>query len=409
MELITIKIVSINALPYGSTGNIMMQISDIARKQGNECYTFSKSIQNYQIKSEYSQFHTNIGTVKSINRNARFSIYSGMDGIYAFNSTRKLLQTIDKIKPDIIHLHNLHGWFVNLPMLFKYIVKNNIKVVWTLHDCWAFTGHCPYFDMAKCDKWIDGCRKCEQYREYPQSKIDMSGIMWKLKKKLFTSVPDMAIVTPSEWLKSLVQKSYLGKYPVNVINNGIDLNIFKPTRSDFRERYNLNGKFILLGVASDWGIRKGLDVLIKLANMSDDNFRIVIVGTNDDIDKMLPDNMISIHSTHNQQELAEIYSAADVFVNPTREENYPTVNMEAIACGTPVVTFNTGGSVEIPNDKSGFVVPKDDIDAMYESILNIYHNRPFSAENCLQRAKCFDKNISFKKYIDLYNKMCECK
>ena len=216
----------------------------------------------------------------------------------------------------------------------------------------------------------------------------------------------MTIVTPSEWLAGLVKQSFLRKYPVKVINNGIDLNIFKPTESDFRKKYALENKYIVLGVAFGWGKRKGLDVFIELANRLDkEKYKIVLVGTDDNVDKLLPDNIISIHRTQNQTELAEIYTAADVFANPTREENYPTVNMESVACGTPVVTFNTGGSPEIIDETCGAIAEKDDTDSMYNEIIRICETKPYSEEACLKKANNFDAWRKFENYVQLYRKI----
>ena len=263
--------------------------------------------------------------------------------------------------------------------------------------------------MIKCDKWKTGCYRCPQYKEYPKSLFDNSKKMYRLKKKLFTGVENMTIVTPSEWLADLVKQSFLKYYPVKVIHNGIDLNIFKPTPSDFKEKYNIpDSKHILLGVAFGWGKRKGLDVFIELAKRLDYNkYQIVLVGTDDITDKQLPTEIISIHRTQNQQELAEIYTAADVFVNPTREENYPTVNMEAIACGTPIITFKTGGSPEIITEKTGVVVDCDDIDAMQKEIKRICEIKPFTKEDCINQAKLFDMNDRFQEYVDLYKEIVQ--
>lgn len=290
-----------------------------------------------------------------------------------------------------------------MPLLFKYIKAHSIPVIWTLHDCWAFTGHCPYFDMAECTKWKTGCYSCPKYKEYPTTILDNSKFMYRLKKKWFSGVKNMNIITPSQWLADLVKQSFLKDYPVKVINNGIDLNIFKPVKSDFRKKHRINNDdYMLLGVAFGWGERKGLDVFTTLAKNLADNYKIVLVGTDNEIDKLLPPNIISIHRTQNQAELAEIYTAADLFINPTREENYPTVNMEAIACGTPVLTFDTGGSPEIPDETCGAVVPKNDIEAMQREIIRICKNKPYSSEACIERAKKFNMNDRFMEYIKLY-------
>jgi glycosyltransferase involved in cell wall biosynthesis len=299
----------------------------------------------------------------------------------------------------VIHLHNLHGWFINLPMLFSYIKKHDIPVVWTLHDCWSLTGQCTYFTMAGCDKWKTGCHHCSQTNRYPDTYFDHSKAMWRNKKKWFTGVKNMTIVTPSQWLGELVKQSYLKEYPVQVIPNGIDLNVFRPTGEK-----NGDGKFTLLGVAYEWDARKGLDVFIELARRLPDRFRIIMVGTDDAVDAKLPSNITSIHRTQNQQELAALYAQADLLVNPTREDNYPTVNMEALACGTPVLTFRTGGSPESVNEDCGMVIPCDDVDAMEAAILRL-ERHPLNPEDCVCQAQDFDKMKRFAQYCSLYEKI----
>lgn len=397
------RILLINTSNFGSTGNIMLDIGKTVAESGknnSSYYLVAKSRSNLK-KHINNRFF--IGTIFERNLHLLLSYITGLSGCFSRVSTKSALNKFKNNPPDIIHLHNLHNCYINLPLLFRYIKKHNIRVVWTLHDCWSFTGHCPHFDMIGCDKWTTGCFKCPQYREYPQSLFDNSKFMYSLKKKWFTGVKNMTVVTPSKWLASLVKQSYLKDYPVKVINNGIDLNIFKPTESDFRGKYNLENKYIVLGVAFGWGERKGLDVFIELANRLDgEKYQIVLVGTNAETDKLLPENIISIHRTQNQTELAEIYTAADVFANPTREDNYPTVNMESISCGTPVVTFNTGGSPEIIDETCGTTVAKNDIDGICNEIIKICETKPYSEDDCLKRAESFDKNEKFREYIRLY-------
>ena len=382
----------------------MLQIADMAENRGHEtlvCYAKSRSNAKKQRAEDLP-----IGNRITRNLHLVLAEFTGLNGMFSWFSTKNFLRKIDKWKPDIMHLHNLHNCYINLPLLFKYISKNHIKVVWTLHDCWAFTGQCPYFTMVKCDKWKTGCHDCPSYREYPQSRVDLTKTMWKLKKKWFTGVKNMTIVTPSQWLADLVKESYLKDYPVQVINNGIDLSIFKPTESNFSSKHGIGDKKMLLGVAFGWSTRKGLDVFIKLAEELDkDKFQIVLVGTDETTDKMLPKNIISIHRTQNQKELAEIYTAADLFVNPTREENFPTVNMEALACGTPVLTFETGGSPEIIDKTCGIVVPCDDVDALEAEIRRICETKPYAQAASLKRSKNFGKNEKSKEYVELYRKL----
>lgn len=394
------RIAEINSCNFGSTGNIMLEIAEVAEKCGHTaavCYPKSRGNAKKQKETDIV-----IGSRLSRNLHLKLAEITGLNGCFSYFSTLDFLRKLNKFKPDIIHLHNLHNCYVNLPLLFGYIKKHNIKTVWTLHDCWSFTGHCPYFDIAECDKWKTECYNCPQYKEYPKSLFDNSKYMYRLKKKWFTGIENMTIVTPSEWLASLVKESYLKDYPVKVINNGIDLNTFKPTESDFRKKYDCESKNIVLGVALPWGKRKGLDVFSELAERLDDRYRIVLVGLAKEQKEGLPPNIIGLERTANQTELAEIYTAADVFANPTREEVFGLVNTEALACGTPGVTFETGGSPECFNETCGAAVAKNDIGAMYNEIIRICETKPYSKEACIKWANGFDKNEKFKEYVALY-------
>ncbi len=394
------KILEINSVPYGSTCNIMTEIYSLAVQDGLNIRT-ATGYSTHPNKN-LPKNHIAIGSVGSKLLHILLAKITGYNGCFSAFSTIKLLRYIKAENIDLLHFHNLHGWYINLPILFGFVKKNNIPVVWTLHDCWSFTGQCPHFTMEKCEKWRDGCYKCPQYHLYPSSYVDKTKTMWHLKKKWFTGVKDLTIVTPSRWLGNLVKESFLKEYPVKVINNGINLTIFKPTQSEFRKKYQLEKKHIVLGVSFGWSEKKGLDVFEELSRRLGDNYQMVLVGTNDETDKRLPKNIISIHTTQNQTELAEIYSAADVFVQPTREENYPTVNMEALACGTPIVTFNTGGCAEIHNDTCGVTVECDDIEAVSDEIRQICETNKFSQECCVERAVNFDSHKRMNEYIKLY-------
>ena len=389
------KIVQINVTcGIGSTGKICLEVSKLLTEKGIENYIlYSSGKSDYPLGIKYT-------SDKYIKLQALKSRIFGNYGFTSKRATKKLIKKLDEIKPDIIHLHNLHGHNVHLEMLLDYIRENNIKTFWTFHDCWTFTGYCPHYAMVKCDKWKTGCHNCIRCKEFSWF-FDRSEKLYK-KKKEATKNLDLTIITPSNWLADQVKESFLKDYPVKVINNGIDLDVFKPTESDFKKNNCLENKKIVLGVAFDWGVRKGLDVFVELAKRLPQDYQIVLVGTNDNVDKQLPNNIISIHRTHNQRELAEIYTASDVFVNPTREENYPTVNMEAIACGTPVVTFRTGGSPEMLDDKTGIVVDCDDIEKLVEAIAFVCENNSNVKEFCHHKSKQFNKNDRFQDYIDLY-------
>jgi len=395
-------LLSINLGNFGSTGKIMRGISSVAEESGMVAYQAYPENRNNLSKQERDII---ICSYYSTRINERLAYYTGMRGYQGFFSTLNFLRKIKKINPDIIHLHNLHSNYVNLPLLFRYLKKCKKKIIWTLHDCWSFTGQCPHFTIVKCDKWKTGCYNCPSYHEYPSSKVDRTKKMWKLKKKWFSNVPNLTIVTPSQWLADLVKQSYLKDYPVRVIHNGIDLSFFKPTESDFRKKHGIPAsKKILLGVSFDWGIKKGLDVFIELSKrLSSDEYQIVLVGTDSYVDSLLPQDIISIHRTQNQNELAEIYTAADLFVNPTREEVLGLVNIEALACGTPVITFNSGGSPECIDKFCGVVVKCDDVDAMEREIKRLCLNDVYDGTSCMERAKYFDNIVRIKEYVSLYD------
>ena len=389
------KIVQINCTcGVGSTGKICVGISRLLREA---------DVENYILYSCISDGYE-LGIGCSSNAYVKMqALRSRLFGNYGFNSqkaTRRMINELERIKPDIVHLHNVHGHDCDLEMLLTYLRDQRIRTVWTFHDCWAFTAYCPHFTMIGCDRWRSGCYDCPQKREYTWL-FDKSKALYEKKRRLFEGL-DLTCVTPSEWLADTVKESFLKDSTVKVINNGIELGVFKPTDSDFRVRHGLEGKKILLGVSFGWDKRKGLDVFVELSKRLTDDYRIVLVGTNENTDKLLPNNILSIHRTQNQAELAEIYSAADLFVNPTREENYPTVNMEALACGTPVLTFRTGGSPEMLDEACGSIVECDDIDALEREIVRICTDKPYTKESCLRKAAEFDKNQRFKEYLELY-------
>lgn len=388
-------IVEINAVISGSTGNIMLNIAKYARANGHVVYTFA-GLRRNEINPEW-----NIPINRWVNHyfHRFFGKLFGLNEHLSCLSTMRAIHRIKKIKPDLIHIHLLHGCYINYKILFSYLKKTTIPVVWTFHDCWAFTGRCPHFIQLRCGLWRSGCTNCKYSKKmYPQSFFNVSRREWKNKKNAFTSIRQLTIVTPSKWLKTVVEKSFFSKYNSTVINNGIDLTTFYP-----REKINKNNNyFYVLGVANIWNNKKGLDVFIKLAKLLPSNYRIMLVGTNIRIDEMLPENIISIHKTHNLDELASIYSTADLFLNPTREDNFPTVNIESLACGTPVLTSNVGGSAEIIDDTCGDVANFDDIEETVKKIRFICECAPFSRNKCTERARLFDMNVKYNEYVKLF-------
>lgn len=383
------KVLMINSVcGVGSTGRICTDIADMLLSQGHECkIAYGRG----EVPEKYRDISVRIGSTFKVYCNVLKSRLFDNEGFNAVGATKKLVRWIKEYDPDVIHLHNIHGYYLNVKILFDYLKTSGKKIIWTLHDCWAFTGHCAYFDCPYCDKWRTECGKCIRVKDYPQALISHAKRNYKRKKQTFCGVPNLTIVTPSKWLSGLVEQSFLSEYQTVVINNGIDLSVFKPTESDFRERFGLTDKKIILGVASVWEKRKGFNDFLELAKLIDDSYRIVLVGVNDKQLKMLPSSVIGIKRTNNVKELAEIYTAADVLFNPTYEDNYPTVNLEAQACGTPVITYPTGGSVEsVPSEN---VVKSKDI--FLEKI---------KATRDLELFFAFNKISAVKNYLVVYEK-----
>ena len=389
------RVVQINSTcGYGSTGKICLEISNMLTEQNVENYIYYALGNNdYPLARKYmSDVEIKIEALKS----RVFGNY----GFQAKTATKRLISELDKIKPDIIHLHNLHSHNIHLGILFPYLKEKGIKIYWTFHDCWAFTAYCAYYDMVKCAQWKCEC-KCCPVRKKRSWFIDRSNYLYRKKKELFSGL-NLTIITPSQWLADQVKESFFSEYNVEVINNGVDISVFKPYENDFRHKYNLEDKYIILGVAYKWEARKGLDIFIRLAQILDRRYQIVLVGTNEKIDKTLPENIISIHRTQSQKELAELYTAADLFVNPTREEVFGLVNIESLACGTPVVTFESGGSPECIDDTCGASIEKNNFEELLKMIIRISERNPFSSEDCIKHAKEFDAKEKYREYIKFY-------
>ena len=390
------KIVQINSVcGIGSTGRIAVDISKILTENNIENYIF------YGIGKSSYPLSQKTGNIIDLRFHQVITRFFGFHGFSSACVTKKLINQLSEIKPDIVHLHNIHGFYLNINILFEYIKNNNIKTIWTLHDCWAFTGHCAYFDYANCNNWKTECSKCKNLKDYPVSWFfDKSKYQFNKKKEIFTGVKNLTLVTPSIWLKSLVKQSFLKEYPVEVINNGIDLEAFKPTESNLRQKYELQNKFVILGICFTLEGRKGGRYLVELAEKLDENYQLVILGL--ETREKLPDNIIKLPKTSTPKELAEIYSMADVFVNPTLEDNFPTVNLESLACGTPVITFNTGGSIESVDEKTGLVVEKGDIKGLVDAVLKLNEN-PINSDECVNKAVgYYSKTDRYNDYIKIY-------
>lgn len=397
-----LKVLQINTFyQFGSTGRIVRDLKILCEQQSIEAYA--------AFGSEIDNGDRNILCLQSILRrklNILRTRLFGCHGFYNEEETKRLIKWIEDTRPDVIHLHNIHNHFVHVGRLFEYIKEHDIPVIWTLHDCWPFTGHCAYFDYVHCDKWKVGCHHCPSLREYPPTWFfDRTDKNYKLKKNTFIEVKNLTLVTPSRWLADLTRESFLKDYPVEVINNGVDVNVFRPTENDIKEQLGISGKKMLLAMATTFDRRKGTECLSQLPKLLNDDEVLVLVGLAEDQKKVFSqERCIGLGRTNNVKELAAYYSAADVFINPTLEDNFPTTNIEALACGTPVVTFRTGGSPESVDDSVGCVVEKGNLQAMLQSCREIIsRGKDFYSTNCVVKARrLYNKDIQYMKYIELY-------
>lgn len=399
------KLLQVNSVVNsGSTGRIAEEIGLTAIATGWESY-IAYGRNDRPSKSELIK----IGNDWDIKLHGLQTRLFDRHGLGSKSATQDLVEKIEKIKPDIIHLHNIHGYYINIEILFKYLQNTNISVVWTFHDCWPITGHCSYFSFVGCEKWKTQCFSCPQKTDYPASwLIDRSEKNFKLKKKLFTSLSNLTLVPVSKWLQDILSESFLQNYPIKVIHNGVNTDVFKPSAGDaFRKKHCFENKFILLGVASVWSPRKGLKDFIALGKLLNTDYQIVLVGLTKKQMEQLPDNILGIERTESVEELAEIYAASDVYVNPTYEDNFPTTNLESLACGTPVITYKTGGSPEAIDELTGIVVEQGNINKLVEAINQIIvKGKQFYTEACVERVhRLYRKEDRYREYIELYESL----
>jgi glycosyltransferase involved in cell wall biosynthesis len=412
------KVLQINTFYlFGSTGRIVWDLKTLAEQKGIESFAaYGPEIDN----GDKGTLRLQSIPRRKINilRTRLFDHH----GFYNEKETERLISWMNEVKPDVIHLHNVHNHYVHVGMLFDFIREHNLPVVWTLHDCWPFTGHCAYFDYADCDKWKTICHDCPSTHEYPPTWFfDKSSRNYKDKKTVFCGVRNLTLVTPSRWLSGLIRESFLSDYPVKVINNGVDLHAFCRQDENVKSRLGVEGKRIILAMATTFDKRKGMQFLKLLPEMLNDDEVLILVGlAKEQLGQFLMPRCIGIGRTNSVEELCAFYSAANVYINPTLEDNFPTTNIEALACGTPVVTFNTGGSVEsVLDDESiisdngityssvGAVVPKGDLQAMVDTARHIMVNgKTAYCEACRKKAEMhYDKNKQYMKYIVLYNEI----
>ena len=394
------KILMINSVcGIRSTGRICTDLAQELERQG---HTVKIAYGREEVPEEYQKYAVRIGNDFSVKVHGILARGYDAAGFGSKAVTRKFIDWVKKYDPDVIHLHNIHGYYINVEVLFEYLKECEKKIIWTLHDCWSFTGHSAFCDAAHCEKWKKGCYDCPQIKEYPKAYCDCSKRNWKRKKSCFTGVPHLTIVTPSYWLAGLVKRSFLKEYPVKVIHNGIDTSKFYPISNSFRQIYGLEDKIVLLGVASSWNDLKGYSDFIRLSYMLSDEYRIVLVGLNKKQVRELPENIVGIQKTNSINELAYIYSSADMFVNLTYCDNYPTVNLEARACGLPVLTYNTGGSPESAGDKQVLIIEQGNIRELKKCIKKYAHKMTMRQTLTKEELKKIDKKSTVINYIKVY-------
>lgn len=388
------KIAFINICDNGSTGKIMTDICEqLPENVEKVCYVGHK----YTDKSYVKPIHGKFGY-----RVHKFlSQYLGLDELGSYFATLKMISELKKFRPDILHLHNIHSFSINYVLLFKYIKNADIKIIWTLHDCWAFTGGCFYFDYSECTKWKKICTKCNNRHQRAMAiNWDNAKKMFNIKKKAFSDVKNLHLVVPSNWLKALVENSFLALYRTTVINNGIDCFYFNE-KMDNKFEINIDKK-ILLAVASPFNKRKGFEDYLSLSKILSKDYVMVMIGLNQSQIDILPNNIVGIKRTESRQELAAYYRKATALLNFTYEDNFPTVNLEAICCGTPIICYNTGGATEMINEKNGIIIDKGDYKKVPELLSKICYLKENSSSFSKEAQKKYSKDNMLQEYMKLY-------
>ena len=392
------RILQINATYSGSTGKIMCELAQLFEENGHECYFATPfSTDKYDTTHTYT-----IGSTLDHRSHAFLSRASGKQGYFSKGATKGLIKWINEISPDVIITHNLHSNYININLFFDYVQKNKIKTLAVMHDCWLFTGKCFHFLYSGCDRWKKGCGSCPQLKlEQPSLFFDKTASVLKDKEKYIAQNENVEIIAVSEWLANVSKQSILKNRPTSVIRNGIDLDTFNIIPSAKEELGFEKDKFIILGMGNKWLAPYNKELLDRVINGLSDDELLVIVGCNDEKVAQSTDKVKYVGKL-NHRELARYYSLADVFVNVTKADSLPTVNMESIACGTPVVTYASGGSPELVKEgKTGHIVSFGDVDGIIKSIATIKENtKAFYSTECTKCAKeDFDKKKNFLKYL----------
>lgn len=399
------KVVQINTFASGSTGKLAADIHSMLLSEGHEAYFF------YGFGNSSSPNTYRMGDMFDAHLHSFLSRLSGLQGYFSHINTRRMIKKLKRISPDVIHLHNIHGSYLNWPLLFKYLRRTEVKVILTLHDCCYFTGKCPHFTRVGCEKWKDLCSECPQLKRYPSSKwFDFTKKIHTDKKKWFSQLKSVEVVTVSNWLKSMAEQSLLGSYPIRCIYNGINTELFSPhPDKDVLKKYGIDDNFIIIGVASEWGVNKGFYDFKRLSEMLGEDERIVLVGRDDDVKDELTDKMTVINRTEDQAELASLYSASDVLVSLSIEETFGLVVAEAMSCGTPAIVYDSTACPEVVADGCGFVAPPGDVRQVYEFIKKIRNEKTDRTDICRAHViENYTHERMVREYKELYDEISGC-
>lgn len=394
------KILMINSVcGIRSTGRICTDIAELLEEQGHVCKI---AYGRESVPEKYQRYAVKIGCKTGVYGHAIKSRIFDCVGFSSKRATRKLIKQIKAYNPDIIHLHNLHGYYIHVGLLFRFLREYNRPVLWSFYDCWSFTGHCAHFDFYGCEQWKTGCKKCAYKREYPKSIFSRARYNYKKKGQLFTGLPNLQLIVPSHWMKSVATQSYMKDYTIRVLPNGIDLNAFRGIESDFKTKKGLTDKFIILGVSSFWNKMKGLEFFNRLAkDLDEKSFQIVLVGQAEE--GSVSEKILHIPATNNMQELCALYTSADVFVNPTLQETQGLTTVEAFACGTPAIVFNSGGAAECVDETCGLVVARGDYQNLLNSVLRVQCGEvKFDKQDCIRIAQKYEAQRLYQDFVELY-------
>lgn len=401
------KLLQINSVVNsGSTGRIAEQINKKAIENN-----WSSYIAYGRFANKSTAKLIKVGTKKDFYFHIFKSFVLGQHGLASKEATLVLIESIKNINPDIIHLHNIHGYYLNYEILFEFLKDFKGKIVWTLHDCWSFTGHCTYFSDINCTKWISGCENCPKVKNYPSSLIfDTSKSAYFSKKSNFSNLKNLQIVTVSNWLQSLVSKSFLKDHPVQTIHNGVDLQIFdlKERNQNLLNKYHLSDKFVMLAAATSWSKHKGFDDYLKLASFLAKDEVLILIGLSQEIIKILPLNVIGISKTESQEELADWYNSTHVVLNLSYQETFGMTSVEGFACGKPTIVYNATASPElVSREELGYIIEPGNVSEVYDAVKKIKKNgQTFYSKSCRNTAlENYNMDVQYQKYVALYENL----